>query len=75
MANKTGSGRGKYEATPVTVTFPADLPNAELAGKTVTYAGRGRTPRWWDLAKELGLVKTKEDVAEAAGDAEAEAKA
>lgn len=72
-------GRGKYEATPVTVTFPADLPNEKLAGKTVTYAGRGRKPTWWDLAVELELVKVEEKAAaktdEAAGDTSASAQA
>jgi len=57
-------GRGVYKATPVTVTFPADLPNAKLAGKTVTYAGRGRKPTWWDLAVELELVKGAVEVEE-----------
>jgi DNA-binding protein H-NS len=52
--------RGVYEAKPVTVSFPADLPNKDLAGKTVTWKGRGRHPRWHDLAVEMGLIAEKE---------------
>jgi DNA-binding protein H-NS len=64
------AGRGKYVATPVSVTFPKDCPNADYAGKTVTYAGRGRKPRWWEFAVQLGLVavETEEVQAPAATD-------
>lgn len=54
------SGRGKYTPTPVSVTFPATFPNDKLAGKTMTYAGRGRKPTWWETAIEAGLIATEE---------------
>lgn len=56
---KPTTGRGVYTATPISVTFPADCKNTEYAGKTVTYPGRGRKPRWWDYAVELGLITEK----------------
>lgn len=66
MTDKTTSGRGKYVAKPVSVTFPSSFPNAKLAGQTVTYAGRGRKPTWWDLAVQAGLIAS--DAPEAATD-------
>ncbi len=54
------AGRGKYTPTPVSVTFPATFPNDKLAGKTVTYAGRGRKPTWWETAIEAGLIASDE---------------
>jgi DNA-binding protein H-NS len=68
------SGRGKYTPTPVSVTFPATFPNDKLAGKTVTYAGRGRKPTWWETAIEAGLIATEEKD-EAATDTAADAPA
>jgi DNA-binding protein H-NS len=52
------SGRGKYTPTPVSVTFPATFPNDKLAGKTVTWKGRGRHPTWYDIAVDAGLIAT-----------------
>ena len=74
MTDKTSSGRGKYVATPVSVTFPTEFPNAKLAGKTMTYAGRGRKPTWWDLAVQAGLIAS-EETAETASDSTADAPA
>lgn len=65
MSKDAKAGRGKYTATPVSVTFPATFPNEKLAGKTVTYAGRGRKPTWWELAQQAGLIATDEVEAEA----------
>ena len=73
-ASTKGSGRGKYVATPVSVTFPASFPNEKLAGKTVTWKGRGRRPTWYDLAVQAGLIASEEDVADVA-DTEAPASA
>ena len=70
-----GAGRGKYTATPVSVTFPAGFPNEKLAGKTVTYAGRGRKPTWWEIAVEAGLIATEAEEAPAAPAADAGATA
>ena len=59
------AGRGKYTATPISVTFPATFPNEKLAGKTVTYAGRGRKPTWWELAVQAGLIAVEAEEVEA----------
>jgi hypothetical protein len=58
-AKQTG-GRGKYVATPISVTFPATFPNDKLAGQTMTWKGRGRHPTWYDLAVDAGLIASKE---------------
>lgn len=60
MSKEVKAGRGKYTATPVSVTFPATFPNEKLAGKTMTYAGRGRKPTWWELAQQAGLIAADE---------------
>jgi hypothetical protein len=60
MSDAVTAGRGKYVATPISVTFPADHSDADLAGKTLTYAGRGKHPRWWKAAEAAGLVPAKE---------------
>lgn len=63
MSKEVKAGRGKYTATPVSVTFPATFPNEKLAGQTMTYAGRGRKPTWWELAQQAGLIATEADEA------------
>jgi DNA-binding protein H-NS len=77
MTEKTtkGTGRGVYTAKPVSVTFPAGFPNEKLAGKTMTYAGRGRKPTWWEIAVEAGLIATETEEAPAAPAANAGATA
>lgn len=59
--NSTKKGnRGIYTPKPVSVTFPSTFPNEKFAGKTMTYAGRGRKPAWWALAEDVGLIAPKE---------------
>ena len=79
----TKPGRGKYTPTPMSVTFPATFPNAEYAGKTVTWKGRGRRPSWYEIAQDAGLIAKDEvkakkadtpaDTAPAASDSQAQA--
>ena len=71
MSKEVKAGRGKYTATPVSVTFPATFPNEKLAGQTMTYAGRGRKPTWWELAQQAGLIATDEAETEAPAATEA----
>lgn len=63
MSDKAKRGNtGKYTPTPVTVTFPKDTPNEDLAGKTFTWVGRGRHPKWYDVAVQVGLIKKEIEV-------------
>ena len=59
-------GRGKYTPTPMSVTFPSTFPNAEYAGKTVTWKGRGRRPSWYEIAQDAGLIAKEEVTAKKA---------
>lgn len=77
MSDAVTAGRGKYVATPISVTFPADHADADLAGKTLTYAGRGKHPKWWKAAVAAGLVpeKVRTEVAETSAETPAVASA